>query len=110
MIAALVAPAVGVTVRLAAGVVLAIIITTVSLRLLGMRRGWTTALCAGLIGWGVAVISALSISRWDWGADGLALHVVAIGVPATMAVAVTFDLLARPGSLAVGERAGLFVT
>ena len=37
-------------------------------------------------------------------------HVLAIGIPATMAAAVTIDLLARPGSLALGERAGLVVT
>ena len=93
--------------RVVLAVVLAVVTTSVSLRLLGMRRGWTTALLAGAIGWGTAAILALSLSDWDWGADGLVLHIVAIGIPATMAVAVTLDLLARPGSLAVGERAGL---
>lgn len=93
--------------RVVVAVVLAVATTSVSLRLLGMRRGWTTALLAGAIGWGTAAILALSLSDWDWGADGLVLHIVAIGIPATMAVAVTLDLLARPGSLAVGERAGL---
>jgi ubiquinone biosynthesis protein len=93
--------------RVVVAVVLAVVTTSVSLRLLGMRRGWTTALIAGTIGWGTASILALSLSDWDWGADGLVLHIVAIGIPATMAVAVTLDLLARPGSLAVGERAGL---
>jgi ubiquinone biosynthesis protein len=48
----------------------------------------------------------LSLSDWDR-ADGLILHIVAIGIPLTMAIAVTIDLLARPGSLATGERAGL---
>ncbi len=93
--------------RVVLAVVLAVATTSVSLRLLGMRRGWTTALLAGAIGWGTAAILALSLSDWDWGSDGLVLHIVAIGIPATMAVAVTLDLLARPGSLAVGERAGL---
>ena len=102
--------ALGVTVRIVVGVVLAVVITSVSLRLLGMRRGWGTALLAGVLGWGVALVVALGVSRWDWGADGLALHVVAIGVPATMTAAVALDLLARPGSLAIGERAGLVVT
>ncbi len=37
------------------------------------------------------------------------LHIFAISIPATMATAVAFDLLARPGSLAIGERAGLIV-
>ena len=54
-----------------------------------------------------AALLGLSLSDWDWGADGLVLHIVAIGIPLTMAVAVTIDLLARPGSLATGERAGL---
>jgi hypothetical protein len=96
-----------VAIRVVLAVVLAVATTSVSLRLLGMRRGWTTALLAGVIGWGTAAILALSLSDWDWGSDGLVLHIVAIGIPATMAVAVTLDLLARPGSLAVGERAGL---
>ena len=93
--------------RVVVAVVLAVVTTSASLRLLGMRRGWTTALLAGAIGWGAAALLALSLSDWDWGADGLVLHIVAIAIPATMAVAVTMDLLARPGSLAVGERAGL---
>lgn len=96
--------------RIVLGVVLAAAVTTVSLRLLGVRRGWTTALVAGAVGWGVALGVALALNDWEWGADGLSLHVVAIGVPTTMAVAVVLDLLARPGSLAVGDRAGLLVT
>ena len=96
-----------VTVRVVLAVVLAVVTTSGSLRLLGMRRGWPTALLAGGIGWGTAALLGLSLSSWDWGADGLVLHIVAIGIPLTMAVAVTIDLLARPGSLATGERAGL---
>ena len=96
-----------VTVRVVLAVVLAVVTTSGSLRLLGMRRGWPTALLAGGIGWGTAALLGLSLSDWDWGADGLVLHIVAIGIPLTMAVAVTIDLLARPGSLATGERAGL---
>ena len=65
---------------------------------------------AAVIGWGTALLVALGVNDWDWGADGLAIHLVAIGVPATMAAAVILDLLARPGSLAFGERAGLVVT
>ena len=93
--------------RVVLAVVLAVVTTSGSLRLLGMRRGWPTALLAGGLGWGTAALLGLSLSDWDWGADGLVLHIVAIGIPLTMAVAVTIDLLARPGSLATGERAGL---
>jgi ubiquinone biosynthesis protein len=90
--------------------VLAVVTTMLSLRLLGGRRGWTTGLVAAVIGWGTALLLGLRVNDWDWGADGLAIHLVAIGIPATMAAAVILDLLARPGSLAFGERAGLVVT
>jgi ubiquinone biosynthesis protein len=90
-------------------VLLAIVITLVSLRLLGIRRGWGRALLSGVVGWGIAITVALGVNGWDWGADGLVLHLVAIGIPATMAIAVALDLLARPGSLALGEGAGLVV-
>jgi ubiquinone biosynthesis protein len=97
----------GFVLRLVLAVVVAGVTTAVSLRLLGVRRGWTKALVAALIGWGTAWILALSLVHWDWGADGLALHAIAIGIPATMAAAVSLDLLARPGTLSTGERSGL---
>ena len=59
---------------------------------------------SGLIGWGLGALVALSIADWDWGADGVILHTFAIAIPATMATAVTMDLLARPGTLARGAR------
>jgi ubiquinone biosynthesis protein len=89
---------------------LAGVTTMLSLRLLGGRRGWIKGLFAALAGWGLALLVALRINDWDWGADELAIQVVAIGVPATMSIAVILDLLARPGTLALGERAGLVVT
>ena len=109
MTAVVVGSALGVLVGVAVGVLLAVVVTSTSLRLLGMRRGWGTALLAGVVGWGIAVVVAHGVNGWDWGADGLVLHLVAIGIPATMTVAVALDLLARPGSLAIGERAGLVV-
>src|SRR5437763_9269809 len=99
----------GVVVRVLVVFVVAIAATALSLRLLGIRRGWGTALIAGGIGWTTAVLLASSLDDWDWAADGFLLRAIAIGIPATMAVAVTLDLLARPGSLAIGERAGLVV-
>jgi len=100
---------VGVVVTAIVTVVLACVATSVSLRLLGIGRGWTKATAAGITGWVVGGVVALGVSDWDWGADGLVLHAFAIAVPATMAAAVLFDLVARPGSLAMGERAGLVV-
>ncbi len=89
---------------------LAVVTTVLSLRLLGGRRGWVTGLAAAALGWGTATLVALGVNEWEWGVDDLAMPLVAIGIPATMAAAVLLDLLARPGSLAFGERAGLVVT
>ena len=91
-----VATVLGVGLRVVVGVVLAVVITSVSLRLLGMRRGWGTALLAGVVGWGIAIAVALGVNRWDWGADGLVLHLVAIGILATMATAVALALPCSP--------------
>jgi len=99
-----------VLVRVGLATLIAVATTALSLRLLGIRRGWGTALVAGTLGWGLATLLALRLSDWDFGSDGLILHIVAISIPFTMAVAVALDLLARPGSLAIGERAGLVVT
>ncbi len=93
--------------RVVLGIAIAAFVTVVSLRLLGMRRGWLRALISGVIGWGVAGLIALDLVQWHWGAQGLFLHTLVIGIPTTMAVAVILDLLARPGSLAIGEHAGL---
>jgi ubiquinone biosynthesis protein len=91
------------------GIAIAVITTALSLRLLGTRRGWTTALVAGVLGWTVAMLVALGLSDWDWGADDLFVRTLVVGIPATMAAAVILDLLAPPGSLASGEQAGLLV-
>ena len=100
----------GVLLRIVVIVALAVFTTLLSLRLLGSRRGWGTALLAAVIGWGTAALVALGVNGWDWDIDGLLVHLLAIGVPATMTAAVLIDLLARPGSLALGERAGLVIT
>ena len=100
----------GAVLRVLAALAMAAAVTVISLRLLGIRRGWGTALVSGAVGWIAAALLALGLSGWDRGADGLVTLTLAIGVPVTMATAVTLDLLSRPGSLALGERAGLFVT
>ncbi len=105
----IVASVFGVIVGIVVVVVVAITTTALSLRLLGIRRGWGSAVLAGGVGWTTAVVVALGVDDWDWGADDVVLVALAIGIPATMAAAVALDLLARPGSLATGERAGLVV-
>jgi ubiquinone biosynthesis protein len=96
--------------RVLAAIAMAAVATSVSLRLLGIRRGWGRALVSGVVGWVAAALLALGLTGWDRGADGLVALTLAIGIPATMATAVTIDLLSRPGSLALGESAGLVVT
>src|SRR4051794_16172683 len=99
-----------IAVRIVLVTVLALITTAISLRLLGIRRGWGTGLLSGILGWGCAIFLALGLSRWNWSSENLVVHMLAIGIPATMAAAVALDLLARPGSLAIGEQAGLVIT
>jgi ubiquinone biosynthesis protein len=96
-------------VRVTVAAVIAVVTTAISMRLLGIRRGWPTALLAGAIGWGIGGVLALGLAGWDWGAEDLVIHTLAIGIPATMAAAVALDQLARPGSLARGEQAGLVI-
>ena len=82
-----------------------------ALRLLGIRRGWGPCRAGRAHRLDHRPAARDSASPTGTGAPtGWSLHVLAIGIPATMAVAVAFDLLARPGSLATGERAGLVVT
>jgi ubiquinone biosynthesis protein len=95
--------------RVVVAALLAVVTTRLSLRLLGVRRGWTAALTAGVAGWLVGGLLALALNDGDWGADGLVLQVLVISVPTTMAAAVGLDLLAAPGSLARPGQAGLVV-
>jgi ubiquinone biosynthesis protein len=96
-----------IAVRVVAAALLAVVTTELSLRLLGVRRGWTAALTAGVAGWIVGGLLALELNDHDWGADGLVLQMLVISVPTTMAVAVGLDLLAPPGTLARPAHAGL---
>lgn len=91
-------------------VVMVVIATTTTLlgsRLLGIRRGWVRQLLAGAIGWIVAVVVAAGLLDWDWDDNSLLGYTAVLAVPATMALMLLFDLVARPGTLAQGDRAGL---
>jgi ubiquinone biosynthesis protein len=98
-----------VALRILVAALLAMVTTSLSLRLLGVRRGWATALVSGVVGWVLGGLLALRLSDWDWGADALVVQTLAIAIPTTMAVAVAIDLLSSPGSLARAEAAGLVV-
>jgi ubiquinone biosynthesis protein len=96
--------------RVVLGAILAVVTTGVAVRLLGARRGWGKAALAGAIGWAAGVAVAVGLTGGSWTGEGLWIHALMIGVPATMTVAVALDLLARPGSLATAGHAGLVVT
>ena len=68
-----------------------------------MRRGWVTALLAGVVGWGVTIVVArrrpLELGR----RRPRRCTSLAIGIPTTMAVAVASTCLLGPGSLATGS-------
>lgn len=93
--------------NLVVAVVVATVTTLLGSRLLGVRRGWLRQTIAGALGWLVALVVAVGLANWDWGRDGLLLSTIVLAVPATMALMLLFDLVARPGSLAQGDRAGL---
>ena len=65
--------------RVVVTVAVAVVTTVISLRLLGGRRGWVTALLAGVAGWTIAILVSLGVNDWDWGADGLVLVAAGAG-------------------------------
>ena len=73
------------------------------------RRGWVTALLAGVAGWTLAALLTLGLNDWDWGADGLLIQMLAIGDGGDDGGGGRHRPAAAPGSLASGERAGLVV-
>src|SRR5262249_5150707 len=54
--------------RIVAAIALAVVTTSLSLRLLGVRRGWGKALGAGATGWVLGGALALRLNHGDWGA------------------------------------------
>jgi len=97
----------GQIVRLALGLVVAVVTTFISLRMLGVRRGWLQALLAGVSGWVIAAIVSAGLNDWDWSADSFLAVTIVIAIPTTMALMLLLDLFAPPGSLSRGSRAGL---
>lgn len=83
-----------------------LVAAAVGARMLGVRRSWLANLGAGVAGWilglGIAVVADGGANNPNFVPDALLLAFLM-----TMAVAVVMDLLARPGTLARGNRAGL---
>ena len=87
----------------------AVVATLLAVRLLGTRRSWVATTVAGAIGWMGGNLLQLALNQWDWDAARLSIGTVSLSVVFTMLAAVSLDFLARPGTLARGEGAGLLV-
>ena len=87
----------------------AVVATVLAARMLGVRRSWAAIACAGLVGWVCGNLLEVALHDWHWSRASLSVPTVAYAIVFTMLAAVTFDFTAQPGSLARGERAGLFV-
>ena len=59
---------------------------------------------AGTAGFVAANLLAVAVAHGDWGEARLSLNTIAFMALSTMVAAVILDLLARPGSLARGDR------
>lgn len=75
-------------------------------RMLGVRQTWFRTFVAGFFGWVLGVVIAgVSVGAHPDSAE-LAVRVVAFSVLATMAIAIAFDFMARPGARDPYERLG----
>jgi ubiquinone biosynthesis protein len=86
-----------------------VIVSAVAIRLLGVRRSWTANLVSVGIAAVVGVVGSWVLAGRDLDHPGFVRDSLALTFLLTMVAAVGADLLARPGSLAHGEAAGLFV-
>ena len=78
------------------------------LRLLGVRRSWISSVMAGIVGCVLGNLVAVAVAD-DWGAARVSLSTVSFSILFTMLTAISLDFMARPGTLAQGEEAGLIV-
>jgi ubiquinone biosynthesis protein len=99
------------TVEIAIALVLALpailLVAFVASRLLGVRRSWAAVLASGVLGYVIGNLVALVAAGFDLESSGFLRDVAVFSVVATMLVAILFDLLAKPGTLATGDTAGL---
>jgi len=95
--------------KLAALVPALLLVTFVATRLLGVRRSWLATGTSVLIGIVAGSVIAYIAANNDMDGDGFFQTALALAFICTMLAAVGADLLARPGTLAKGDKAGLFV-
>jgi ubiquinone biosynthesis protein len=74
-----------------------------------VRRSWVAIVTSGAIGWASAALLALGLDGWKGDTGGLSGRGVTFTVLFTMLAAVGLDFVARPGTLARGDRAGLLI-
>jgi ubiquinone biosynthesis protein len=98
-----------VVLRLLLGLPIAVLAASVASRLLGVRRSWVAFCTAGTVGWAAAVLVSLELSDGDWEDAALSGRTLVLTIVFTMLAAVLLDLVATPGTLARGDRAGLLV-
>jgi ubiquinone biosynthesis protein len=87
---------------------LIVVVALVASRMLGVRRSWVAILLSGVIGWTAGFGISLAIAGELHDAH-LLRNTLVLSFVLTMAAAVGFDLLAKPGTLEQGNAAGLFV-
>jgi ubiquinone biosynthesis protein len=85
----------------------AIATTLVALRLLGVRRSWLATTMAGVVGWVAGNLLVLHLAGWNLDEFGLSPATVTFSAIFTIVAALGLDLMARPGTLARGDHAGL---
>ena len=101
--------AVDIALQLILQIPFAVVSTLLAVRLLGTRRSWVATTAAGALGWLGGNLLQLAMNDWDWDATRLSIGTIALSIVFTMLAAVCLDFLARPGTLAHGEGAGLLV-
>ena len=99
----------GAALRIAVLIPALLVVTFVATRLLGVRRSWTATGTSVLIGVVAGTAIAYVAVGNDIDAEGFFATALALSFICTMLAAVGADLLARPGTLAKGDKAGLFV-
>ena len=85
------------------------LVTSVATRLLGVRRSWVANLTSVVLGSVSGAVIALVLAEGDITKHGYIRNTLAIAFVMTMVVSVGADMLAKPGTLAKGDQAGLFV-
>lgn len=81
-------------------------VTFLAGRLLGARRSWVALGISGVIGWGLAIITAGELTDWEWATVDMVLIALALGTLFTMGTALALDLISPIGSLAEHDVAG----